>query len=154
MPPGGVAHRTPHAVQHTVAGDVVNTDVDLVTVQKLLVHASVQTTASYGRRGERAKKKAVGTLHVPYALIMDGSHGGKTPRGVLPQLARVPRQSTAVRGQTTRASDRRDARTTPAPAASADTTSAPAGGCASPPRHLRKQGLRHPLPWAQCVSGV
>jgi integrase len=66
MPPGGVVHRTPHAVQRTVAGDAVDTDVDLVTVQKLLGHANVQTSAQYDRRGERAKKKAVGTLHVPY----------------------------------------------------------------------------------------
>jgi integrase len=43
-----------------------NNDVDLVTVQKLFGHANVQTTAHDDQRGERAKKKAVGTLHVPY----------------------------------------------------------------------------------------
>ncbi len=57
---------SPHDVRRTVAGNVLDNDVDLVTVQKLLGHASVQTTASYDRRGERAKKKVVGTLHVPY----------------------------------------------------------------------------------------
>ena len=44
---------------------MLDNDVDIVTVQKLLGHASAQTTASYDRRGERAKKKTVGTLHVP-----------------------------------------------------------------------------------------
>ncbi len=49
-----------------VADDLLDNAVDLVTVQKLLGHANVQTTAQDDRRGERAKKKGVGTLHVPY----------------------------------------------------------------------------------------
>ena len=48
-----------------MAGDLLDNDVDSVTVQKLLGHVSVETTASDDRRRERAKKKAVGTLHVP-----------------------------------------------------------------------------------------
>jgi site-specific recombinase XerD len=61
-----VTDRSPRDVRRTVARDLLDNDVDIVTVQKLLEHASVQTTASYDWRGERAKKKAIGTLHVPY----------------------------------------------------------------------------------------
>ncbi len=49
-----------------IAGDLFNNGIDLVTVQKLLGHANVQTIAQDDRRGERAKKKPVGTLQVPY----------------------------------------------------------------------------------------
>ncbi len=61
-----VADLSPHDVRRTVAGDLLDNDGDIVTVQKLLGHASVQTTASYDRRGERGKKKAVGMRQVPY----------------------------------------------------------------------------------------
>jgi integrase len=54
-----------HTVDRIVASDVLDNDVDIVTVQKLLGHVSVQTTASDDRRGTRAKKKAVGTLYIP-----------------------------------------------------------------------------------------
>jgi hypothetical protein len=65
MPPGSAgAPRDPY--RRTVVGDVLDTDVNLVTVHKLLGHANVQTTAQDDGRWRRAKKKVVGTLHVPY----------------------------------------------------------------------------------------
>jgi hypothetical protein len=39
---------------------------DIVTVQKILGHAAHSTTARYDRRPEEAKRKAAGTLHIPY----------------------------------------------------------------------------------------
>jgi integrase/recombinase XerD len=38
---------------------------DLVTVQKLMGHAS-PTTAAYDRRGDEVKRRASRSLHVPY----------------------------------------------------------------------------------------
>ncbi len=57
----------PHVIHSsTVVGDLFTPAVDLVTVQKLLRHTNVQTTAQYDRRGDRANKGAAGMLHVPY----------------------------------------------------------------------------------------
>jgi len=54
-----------HTVHHSVVGDLLNNDVEIVTVQKLLGHASVQTTEQYERRGERAKQH-VGAVKVSH----------------------------------------------------------------------------------------
>jgi len=61
-----MVNRLPHDFQRTVAGDLLHNDVATVTVQKLLGHAHVPQELFYDRRGQRAKKKAVGILHVPY----------------------------------------------------------------------------------------
>lgn len=45
---------------------MIDLGVDIVTVQKLLGHASPVTTAHYDRRGEAAKRKAASLLHTPY----------------------------------------------------------------------------------------
>jgi hypothetical protein len=52
----------PHVIRGgTGGGDVLDTDVHLVTVQKLLGHANVQPTAPDDRRDKRAKKQAIRT---------------------------------------------------------------------------------------------
>lgn len=54
----------PHDFRRTMVGDLLDADVDLVTVQKIAGHVSPLTTAAYDRRSERARRDAVDRLSI------------------------------------------------------------------------------------------
>jgi integrase/recombinase XerD len=62
----GVAGLTWHDFRRSFAGNLLGAQVDLVTVQKLMGHASPITTSGYDRRPVEIQRQALGKLHVPY----------------------------------------------------------------------------------------
>jgi integrase/recombinase XerC len=55
-------HITPHRLRHTFATHLIRSGVDVRTVQELLGHADLQTTARYLHSDTRTKQAAVGKL--------------------------------------------------------------------------------------------
>jgi site-specific recombinase XerD len=62
----GVQNMTSHDFRRTFASALLARGVDIVTLQKLMGHGSITTTAGYDRRGEEAKKNAVEKLNDLY----------------------------------------------------------------------------------------
>jgi site-specific recombinase XerD len=61
----GVSEFSPHDFRRTFISDLLDSGVDIVTVQKLVGHATTDQTARYDRRGEETKRQAVQSISVP-----------------------------------------------------------------------------------------
>lgn len=62
----GLRDFSPHDLRRTCISRMLDAGVDMTTVAAIVGHATVQTTAKYERRGERAKEQAADSLHIAY----------------------------------------------------------------------------------------
>lgn len=62
----GIPRLSPHDLRRTFATSLLDEGADIGSVQALLGHTSVDTTAIYDRRGEAAKRKTSALASLPY----------------------------------------------------------------------------------------
>ena len=87
---------TPHKLRHTFATFLIRTGADVRTVQELLGHSSLQTTAGYLHSDTRTKQAAVGRLG---GLLGDWWHPRSQPSGLGAQGLRIPSHPLADDGE-------------------------------------------------------
>jgi integrase len=72
----GLATFSPHDLRRTCISNHLDAGTDIATVAGIVGHSSVQTTARYDRRGERAKQAAADNLHLAYTPRKKDPEGG------------------------------------------------------------------------------
>lgn len=69
----GIPRVSPHDFRRSFVTHLLDAGVDIATVQRLVAHSNLQTTARYDRRGEEAMRNATRLLEIPVGPGKSGS---------------------------------------------------------------------------------